>query len=218
MAWLRLHASARPNTLVPMLNMPKKRCGRERRYPNTAKRQNDVRACVLRAPQTQGNRHLGRLLLAGRAYPCALGRSGITGLKREGDGTTPRGDLAVLSGRYRADRVARPSARESFWRRIKPSDGWCDAPFTPAYNWQVTLPHSPSHEVMARQDHLYDRLIIVDWNITRRAQQRGSAIFVHQARITGGQMQPTEGCIALEAQTFARLAPRLARLTAITVI
>jgi L,D-peptidoglycan transpeptidase YkuD (ErfK/YbiS/YcfS/YnhG family) len=71
---------------------------------------------------------------------------------------------------------------------------------------------------MTRRDHLYDRLIIVDWNISRRAQQRGSAIFVHQARLTNGQMQPTEGCIALEAQTFARLASRLARLKAITVL
>jgi L,D-peptidoglycan transpeptidase YkuD (ErfK/YbiS/YcfS/YnhG family) len=48
---------------------------------------------------------------------------------------------------------------------------------------------------MARADHLYDIVGILDWNITRRALGRGSAIFLHQSRADRG---PTAGCIALE--------------------
>ncbi|MEQ8657228.1 MAG: hypothetical protein RIC24_07965 [Hyphomicrobiales bacterium] len=70
---------------------------------------------------------------------------------------------------------------------------------------------------MTRDDHLYDRLIILDWNISLKAQGRGSAIFLHQARITNGQLLGTEGCVALEAKTFAKLASRLATLNAIVV-
>lgn len=173
---------------------------------------------MLRRPQSPATRHLGRFLLDGKAYACALGKAGITGTKREGDGATPRGTLAILDGRFRLDKVKKPFGRESFWQRIKSKDGWCDAAFTPTYNNAVSLPHAQSHEIMTRNDHLYDRLIILDWNISRKAQSRGSAIFMHQARITNGQMQGTEGCVALEVPTFAKLAPRLATLGAIVVL
>lgn len=176
------------------------------------------KAYVLRAPQSAATRHLGRLLIGGRTYPCALGKAGITGHKREGDSATPRATMPVLAGQYRADRTKRPVGHGSFWNRIDKDDGWCDAPFTPAYNQSVTLPHTASHEVMTREDHLYDRLIILDWNMRVKAQMRGSAIFFHQARITDGQLQATEGCIALPADVFAKLAPRLAQLRMIKVL
>lgn len=175
-------------------------------------------AYVVRAPQSTNTRHLGRLLIHGKAYPCALGKTGITACKREGDGATPRARMAVLAGRYRADRVKRTIGNKSFWQRIEPEDGWCDAPFTPAYNRPVNLPHRASHEVMTRKDHLYDRLIILDWNIRNRSQGRGSAIFFHQARTIDGVLQGTEGCIALAPDIFEKLAPQLARLATIRVL
>jgi L,D-peptidoglycan transpeptidase YkuD (ErfK/YbiS/YcfS/YnhG family) len=173
---------------------------------------------VVRAPQSPATRHLGRFLLDGKAYACALGKAGITGNKCEGDSATPCGPLPIVSGRFRSDRAHKPFGYESFWQRIKPEDGWCDAAFTPAYNKPVSLPHPHAHEVMTREDHLYDRLIILDWNMSRRAHRRGSAIFLHQARIEDHQMRGTEGCVALEARVFAKLAPRLAQLTAIHVV
>lgn len=175
-------------------------------------------AYILRAPQGIATQHVGRLLLAGRAYSCALGKSGITGRKREGDHATPRATMSVLAGKYRADRVKKPAGSNSFWSRIDTDSGWCDAPFTPAYNQLVSLPHARSHEVMTRADHLYDQLMILDWNMTVKAQGRGSAIFFHQARIADGQLQATEGCIALPANVFAKLAPQLAKLHAIKVV
>lgn len=179
-------------------------------------------ALVRRAPQGHASRHLGLLLLDGRAYPCALGKTGITGNKKEGDGATPRGFMRILEGRYRADRVLRPvehgPRRQPFWQRIKTCDGWADEPFTPDYNRPVRLPSTRSHETMTRADGLYDRLIVLDWNITTRAQARGSAIFLHQARVVDGRLKPTLGCIALLPRDFALLAPRLAQLEAIHVL
>ncbi|MGD1888794.1 MAG: L,D-transpeptidase [Cohaesibacteraceae bacterium] len=172
-------------------------------------------AHVRRAAQGPGSQHLGKLILADRVLTCALGRSGISGLKREGDGATPRGGLRLLSGRFRADRVHRPSSR---WRGINASDGWCDAPFTPRYNQQVRLPWPVSHETLTRDDHLYDRLSVLDGNISRRSQARGSAIFLHQARIENGQMKPTEGCVALKVDDFRRLASHLSGLKVIRVL
>lgn len=72
--------------------------------------------------------------------------------------------------------------------------------------------------MMTRQDHLYDRLIVLDWNITHKAQERGSAIFLHQARTKDGTLKPTEGCIALEPRTFAKLATRITQLHAVFVL
>ena len=172
---------------------------------------------VRRAAAIGGLPH-GRLIGRGVALPCALGRSGVTGWKREGDGATPRGSMSILSGHFRKDRVLRLPGAPAFWRTIQAKDGWCDAPAHPAYNRLVSLPFNASHEVMTREDHLYDRLIVLDWNITRRARWRGSAIFLHQARIEAGIWKPTAGCIALEKETFRRRASRLAQLSAITVL
>ena len=40
-------------------------------------------------------------------WPCALGRSGIRAVKREGDGASPRGSYAVLRIFYRPDKFRR---------------------------------------------------------------------------------------------------------------
>lgn len=177
-------------------------------------RQGGQTAHVRRASQVPSSHHLGKLILADRVLPCALGRTGISGLKKEGDRATPRGALRLLDGRFRADRVCRPS---SSWWRINASDGWCDAPFTPRYNRPVQRPWPVSHETLTRDDHLYDRLVVLDWNISSRVQARGSAIFLHQARIENGQMKPTEGCIALKADDFRRLMISIGRLKVIRV-
>ncbi len=175
-------------------------------------------AVVRRAPQIWPSRHLGRLLIDGRAYPCALGRTGISGQKMEGDGATPRTSTPMIAGLWRADKMIRPSGAGSFWTRIDPRWGWGDAAFTPTYNQPVRLPYVHSHEKLARDDHLYDRVWVLDWNVRQRAQGRGSAIFLHQARIKDGQLQPTEGCIALEAKMLDKISGQLSRLKAIRVL
>ena len=55
------------------------------------------------------------LRFQGRVIPCAIGKTGLTPAKREGDGATPVGRHRITGLWYRPDRVARPApwAREA---------------------------------------------------------------------------------------------------------
>ncbi len=157
--------------------------------------------------------HHGHLIAGGFVLPCALGRAGISRMKREGDGATPAGELRPLEIRYRADRVARPQTLLPV-RPIAPDDGWGDAPFDANYNRPVRRPYGASHERLWRDDHLYDLLIVLDYNMRPRAHGRGSAIFFHLARPDYG---PTEGCIAIKQQHLRFVINTLGRNTVIQI-
>lgn len=133
--------------------------------------------------------------------PCALGRTGIAALKREGDGATPRGQFAVLRVLHKPGSVRRPVTAMPI-RTIRRSDGWCDAPGDRNYNRPVSLPYAGSAEHLWRDDNLYDLVVVLDYNITPRVRQRGSAIFMHVAR---PGFLPTEGCIALRRTDLVRV-------------
>lgn len=144
---------------------------------------------------------------------CALGRSGTTALKREGDGATPLGRMRLLSGFFRRGRM--PARSPLPLRPIDPEMGWCDAPGDRNYNRPVPLPYPASHERMERPDRLYDACIVLDYNIRPRRQGRGSAIFFHVAK---PGFDPTEGCVAVSPRVMARLLPRLSRGTVLRVL
>lgn len=131
----------------------------------------------------------------------ALGRSGIATGKMEGDGKTPKTSMKLLYGYWRSDRGPKPQTRLPM-RPIKSGDLWCDAASHPAYNRPVKAPFGPSHEKMRRDDHLYDICIVMDWNISQRRRNGGSAIFLHIAR---PGYTPTEGCIAVSKRDMRRL-------------
>jgi L,D-peptidoglycan transpeptidase YkuD (ErfK/YbiS/YcfS/YnhG family) len=150
----------------------------------------------------------GRLVGPGVSVACAIGRSGVTRTKREGDGASPAGRFAILGGWYRPDRFAvRPRSAVPL-RPLKPDDGWCDAVGDANYNRPVRLPYPASHEAMWRDDGLYDVVLALDWNMSRRAKGRGSAIFFHLAR---PGYAPTAGCVAVARADMVRLLARLAR-------
>lgn len=166
---------------------------------------------VRRAPGK--NRHFGLLNVSGRVFRCILGRSGISVRKREGDGATPAGRLMVLGGfRSRKGFGQIPGASEL--RHARPDQGWCDAPDHARYNRQVLLPFAASHETLARRDRLYDIVMVLDWNYSRRARNRGSAIFLHLTRPDKG---PTQGCVALDPQDMRLLLPQLVKGIALQV-
>ncbi|WP_342586518.1 L,D-transpeptidase family protein [Mangrovicella endophytica] len=137
---------------------------------------------------------------------CALGRSGTTIRKREGDGGTPVAAMSLLSAFRRSGRL--PGLRSTLPSRMvrERVDGWCDAPTHPAYNRPVRLPFPASTESLARPDRLYDFAVVLDWNVRQRARHRGSAIFLHIAR---PDYAPTEGCVAVSPRDMLRLAPHL---------
>jgi len=153
-----------------------------------------------------GDRLKGLILVGPHVIPCALGRTGITRFKREGDGGTPAARMALLYGYYRTDRIARPPAHH----RLLPTPtdlGWSDDVGDGRYNRPVTRPFKGSHEEMARADALYDTVFVLDWNVTRRALHRGSAIFLHLAR---PGFAPTAGCVAVTPADMRRLLSFLA--------
>ncbi|MDZ7823900.1 MAG: hypothetical protein U5K75_07530 [Ahrensia sp.] len=151
----------------------------------------------LRVYRLPGDVTKGIIKCETRHIYCALGRSGPSVFKREGDGASPaHRPMGVVTGFFRGDRVRRPQSAIQF-EALDSDDGWCDAPSDPNYNLPVKLPFSASHEVMMRDDNLYNIGLVLDWNMSPRgrARYRGSAIFMHLCR---PGFQPTQGCIGLK--------------------
>ena len=150
------------------------------------------------------------LLYGGRRFAVSIGKGGITGTKREGDGATPAAQLTILDCFYRADRVPPPAP----WAiPIGPRDLWSDAPEDAAYNSLVKAPYRPSAERMRRADHLYDIVLTTDWNWPA-TPGKGSAIFLHRWRKPG---HPTEGCLAFASADIAWIAARAAPGTGLLI-
>lgn len=135
-------------------------------------------------------------------WPCAVGRGGIRRDKREGDGATPIGRWPLRRIWFRPDRVAAPRcviAPEA----LSPDAGWCDDPDDPLYNRAVTLPHAGRHEVLWRDDAVYDLIAVLGHNDDPPVPGAGSAIFLHLARplahhpLARPDYSGTEGCVAL---------------------
>lgn len=145
--------------------------------------------------------------------PAAIGRSGRTIAKREGDGATPIGSMKILYGFHRGKN--NPPTTPLPMHRIQRHMSWCDAPEHPSYNRLVRLPITASHEDMWRSDHLYDICLVLDWNLTSRSRYKGSAIFMHMAR---SSFEPTAGCVALQPQDMRRLLPHLRRNSRLIVL
>lgn len=156
----------------------------------------------------------GKTLTAdGIAYPCTVGRAGITTDKREGDLKTPIGSFALRGLYYRPDRMEKPITALPV-TALTQQDGWCDDPSHPEYNKPVKLPFAARHEKLWREDHVYDLIIPLGYNDEEIVPGRGSAIFLHLMRPDG---LGTEGCIALKLEDLQKLLPRLSAHTQLIV-
>ncbi|WP_319825316.1 L,D-transpeptidase family protein [Thalassovita sp.] len=145
----------------------------------------------------------GHVRFLNRRFPCTIGRGGLTGDKREGDGATPRGVHRIVDMLYRADRITAPVP----WAQpIGPNDLWSDAPDHGDYNRLVRAPYPHSHEHLRRADPMYDLILVTDWNYPLARPGRGSAIFVHQWRRPGW---PTAGCVAFARDDLRFIAEHL---------
>lgn len=151
---------------------------------------------------------------------CALGRSGMTFRKQEGDGATPIGRWPVRRVLYRPDRQQgmRGGALRGA-RAICRDDGWCDAAGDRNYNRPVRHPYPASAERLWRDDQLYDVIVILGHNQVPRIKGGGSAIFMHLARETDiGGLAPTAGCVALQRRDLAVVLDHLGRGSCVRVI
>ncbi|OCJ50269.1 hypothetical protein A6U94_12705 [Agrobacterium tumefaciens] len=147
-------------------------------------------------------------------FPAAIGRNGRTVLKREGDGKSPISVTRLLHGFYRGDRT--PAIATTLpMQRTQQSMLWCDEPRSASYNRLVKSPFALSHEEMMRKDGLYDVCLVLDWNITSRSRNRGSAIFMHMIR---PGYEPTAGCVALHPRDMRRILPYMRKGTKIRIV
>ncbi len=146
--------------------------------------------------------------------PAAIGRSGRSILKREGDGATPIAAMKLLYGFTRGDNV-RFLRTALPMRRIRRNMLWCDEPGNSNYNRLVKAPFGPSHEEMRRSDGLYDVCLVLDWNVRSRRRHRGSAIFFHLIR---PGYEPTAGCVAVNLRDMRRILPLLRKGTTVRVV
>ncbi|MDW5315541.1 L,D-transpeptidase family protein [Rhizobium sp. PL01] len=161
-----------------------------------------------------GSRTRALVSFAGRTEEAAIGRSGITSRKREGDGATPIAAMRLIGGYVRQDRITRPPTALPL--RFTPKDLlWCDDPRHALYNRPVDAPFKPSHEKMRRDDDLYDVCLVMDWNLRCRKRYGGSAIFFHLAK---PGYPPTEGCVAVSLPAMKRLLRFMRRGTVVRVL
>ncbi|TXI11835.1 MAG: L,D-transpeptidase [Rhizobium sp.] len=144
----------------------------------------------------------------------AIGRSGRSILKREGDGATPIAGMKLLYGFTRGDQV-RFLRTALPMRRIRKDMLWCDQSGDPNYNRLVRAPFKPSHEEMRRTDGLYDICLVLDWNVSSRRRNGGSAIFFHLIR---PGYEPTAGCVAVSLRDMRRILPLLRKGTTVRVV
>lgn len=160
-----------------------------------------------------GRKGRGALHVGLATFPCALGRSGVRVMKREGDGGTPQAGLPLRRAFFRKDRRPRPRTALPV-RAIRPDDAWCDDVADRRYNRLIRRPAGACEEALMRADHLYDVVIELGWNDRPVKRHRGSAIFWHGAR---EGFTPTAGCVAVALDVFDKVLPRLSKQARIVV-
>ncbi len=160
-----------------------------------------------------GQRSRGLMRAALLVVPVALGRGGIKANKREGDGSTPRGQFFPVRVWWRADRIPRPRTSLPL-RQIGPADAWCEDPSDRRYNRPFGRSASEPGDRLWRDDGLYDLFIEINHNTRPRVAGRGSAVFIHVAR---PGFAPTAGCVALRLRDLQKLVGRISSKTRITI-
>jgi L,D-peptidoglycan transpeptidase YkuD (ErfK/YbiS/YcfS/YnhG family) len=143
----------------------------------------------------------GTLIWQGKTYRCALGKNGLRHDKKERDNATPVGRYAIRRVLYRPDKISGIETGLDTCA-LEADDGWCDDPAHPEYNTPVKLPFTASHEVLWRDDHIYDIIVILGHNDDPPIPGKGSAIFFHLAR---ENYEGTEGCIAVKLEDMLEI-------------
>jgi L,D-peptidoglycan transpeptidase YkuD (ErfK/YbiS/YcfS/YnhG family) len=99
---------------------------------------------------------------------------------------------------------------------IDESMGWSDDPNDELYyNRLISLPYQGSHEVLWRDDRLYDIVSELGYNDDPPTIGGGSAIFLHVAR---PDYSPTQGCVALPVHQLRELLATLEPEPTLTVV
>ena len=154
------------------------------------------------------------LLFKKLKFKCSLGKNGVTKNKVEGDKCTPSGIYRLKQVFYRADRINKITTNLKKIK-IKKNMGWCDDPSSKRYNRLIKIPYKFSHEKLYRKDHIYDIVVILNYNMNPVVKKRGSAIFMH---ITKKNYLKTLGCIALKKNDLLKILNKVKKNNIIKII
>ena len=131
-------------------------------------------------------------------FRCAIGKKGLTSLKKEGDKRTPKGIFKIGNLYFRKDRIYKPRTLLKCVK-INKNMGWChDVNFPKKYNKLFKISNKIKHEKLKRKDHKYDLLIPIKYNFNKPIANLGSCIFIHLTK----NYRPTAGCVALKRKDF----------------
>jgi L,D-peptidoglycan transpeptidase YkuD (ErfK/YbiS/YcfS/YnhG family) len=136
-------------------------------------------------------------------FGARVGYNGLSGNRREGDGTTPTGVFRIGSTMY--GNATNPGVRFGY-RRLVCGDWWDEDPSSPTYNsfQHVRCGQRPPFRIksegMWQQPRAYPYLAVVEFNMRPVVPGRGSGIFLHAQ--TGAA---TEGCISLRRPDLRRV-------------
>jgi len=128
-------------------------------------------------------------------WKARVGRSGLSGNRREGDGTTPTGTYTIGRTMYG---VAPDPVVQYRYRRIVCGDYWVEDPRSPSYNRfrHVRCGQPPPFRVTGERlweaTTAYRHFAVIGFNTNPVVPGRGSGIFLHAS--TG---RPTNGCVSL---------------------
>ena len=147
-------------------------------------------------------------------FRCALGKAGIKEKKLEGDNITPRGTYRIIKVFYRSDRIKNLTTRITKIK-IKKNMGWCDDFKSKDYNKLIKIPFKYSYEKLFRTDHIYDVVILINYNYKPIIRNKGSAIFIHIAK---KNYQKTAGCIALKKKHLLKILSNIKKNEKIKII
>ena len=135
-------------------------------------------------------------------FKCAIGKNGIKKYKIEGDKATPKGTYSLGKLYFRADRIKNIKTKLPV-KIIKKNMGWCHRPNDKKYNKEIKIKtNNNDFEKLYRSDHIYDALIVINYNVHPTLSNKGSAIFIHLTK----KYKPTAGCITLKLKDFLVLA------------
>ena len=153
-----------------------------------------------------------KLIIDDFELQCCIGKSGIKKQKIEGDNSTPKGIFTLGTFYYRKDRVIKPFTSLKT-KVIKSNIGWCNDAKSKSYNKEIKIKKMIGYEKLFRKDHMYDYLIVINYNTTKIIPNKGSAIFIHLTK----NYYPTAGCIALKKQDFIILLKLINNKTKIVI-
>lgn len=140
------------------------------------------------------------LTFKNKKYKCSIGINGITDSKVEGDGCTPSGKYGFGSLFYRADRIKKINTKIKLIPIVNDMY-WSDYSNSIYYNKLLKF-KDKSFEYLYRKDHIYDIVLVINYNTNPIIKNKGSAIFLHIAK---KNFTPTKGCIALKKKDFLEI-------------